>query len=100
MLTRPQVKSDDLASKDSQARGWNDFFDSIGHESRFGPAPTMSRLPPIADVETSVRRGRDGPLPDSRTAKLALFDYLVGMGECGLLGQPRFPKTLYQELRV
>jgi hypothetical protein len=48
---------------------------AMGHQRRFGPAPTMSRLPPIADVETSVRRGREGPHSDIRgrtqTAALA-----------------------------
>src|SRR5262245_21983119 len=37
---------------------------SQGHERRFGPAPTMSRLPLIADVETSVGGGREGPHAD------------------------------------
>jgi hypothetical protein len=30
----------------------------------------------------------------------ARFDYLIGIGDGGLLGQPRFPKTLNQQLQT
>jgi hypothetical protein len=33
---------------------------STGHERRFGPAPTMSQLPPIADIETDVEAVEKG----------------------------------------
>jgi hypothetical protein len=48
------------------------------------------------------RHVRYGPLPDSCTAaKLTLdFDYLIGIGDGGLLGQSRFPKTLDQQLQI
>jgi Transposase DDE domain len=36
------------------------FFDSIGHERRFDPAPTMSGLPLTADVEARVGHCREG----------------------------------------
>src|SRR5690348_14131442 len=38
------------------------------------------------------------PLPDSCTAAKRVT--LVGMGKDGLLGQPRFPKALDEQLRV
>jgi hypothetical protein len=56
----------------------------------------------IADFGELLRFVRDGPLPDSCTAaKLTLdFDYLIGIGDGGLLGQSRFPKTLDQQLQI
>jgi hypothetical protein len=43
---------------------------AMGHERRFGSAPTVSQLPPIADIETDVGAVEKNQ-PSFVTAKLA-----------------------------
>jgi hypothetical protein len=55
-------------------------------------------LPSAPEMPCAPRLLRLVPLPDSCTAAKRVT--LVGMGKDGLLGQPRFPKALDEQLRV
>jgi len=70
----------------------------MGHERRFGPAPTMSQLPLIADIETdvgAVEKGHMRTLADrSITSPARPFERVTtrGRGKVVLsLGQENCP---------
>ena len=64
-----------------------------GQSRHFDRAQLTSGLPQLADVLRVIRHVRKGPIADiASCARLR--------SERGLLGQPRFPKALDQQLRV
>jgi len=74
----------------------------LGVKRRNSRAEHMfSALTPKTDIAQYGQHVRSVPLPDSCiAANCASFDHLVGTGERGLLGQPRFAEPLHQQLRV
>src|SRR5260370_41417159 len=73
----------------------------LGHSQTSLRLQLMSAFPPKADIPSATDNARFVPLPASCiAANCASFDNLVGTGERDLLGQPRFPKTLDDQLQV